>query len=80
MLSLGPLVFILVASFHLSSSKLTQVTVDDQIPDTLTGAQLVYTPDSQWQYNESCTGCPSVLDPSKANRGASYLPVSAYVT
>lgn len=50
------------------SLSLVNVTIDDSYPDPVTGAQVAYTPDLEWNFGTVCNSCPRP-SPSQARNG-----------
>ncbi len=57
---------------------LVNITVDDTIPDPLTGNTFQYAPDGRWNTGGSCPTCQATPDPSSVRDGtwhdATYAP------
>lgn len=66
---------LLLSSFSLlcrvskAYSKITNVTVDDQLGDSNTGAIPIYDPPENWNEGPLCTICSARLDPSQTFEG-----------
>ena len=70
----------LITFVSLSSAVLVNVTVDDSLPDPVTGSRIVYSPPENWIAGAAgCTNCTAFPNPSRALDGtwheSSFFPV-----
>ncbi|KAF9008314.1 hypothetical protein BDQ17DRAFT_1237124 [Cyathus striatus] len=54
--------YILYLLTSITNAILVNVTVDDSLPDPLTGQLITYHPTTLWNVGQNCTSCTAVLD------------------